>query len=67
MNCFMQMTWQRLWKNWKKFHPLESSFERKGLKINLGKKKVIESGGGKRVVVLAKIDLRGVCVVKGLR
>ena len=36
------------------------AFEGKRLKVNLGKPKVMESGGGSRVVVLAKIDPCGV-------
>ena len=39
----------------------KAAFERKGLKVNLGKTKVMESSGGGRVVVLAKIDPCGVC------
>ena len=38
----------------------KAAFEGKGLKVNLGKTKVVESGGGE-VVVLAKIDPCGVC------
>ena len=37
------------------------AFEGKGLKINLGKTKVMKSGSGGGVVVLAKIELCGVC------
>ena len=37
----------------------KAAFEGKGLKVNLGKTKVMESSGG--VVVLAKIDPCGVC------
>ena len=36
-------------------------FEGKGLKINLGKTKVMESGGVSGVVVLAEIDPCSVC------
>ena len=39
----------------------KAAFEGKGLKVNLGKTKVMESGGGSEVVVLAKIDSCGVC------
>ena len=39
----------------------KAAFEEKGLKINLGKTKVMESGGGTGVVVLTKIDLCSVC------
>ena len=39
----------------------KTAFEGKGLKVNLGKTKVMESRGGGRVVVLAKIDPCGVC------
>ena len=38
----------------------KSAFEGKGLKVNLGKTKVMESSGG-GVVVLAKVDPCGVC------
>ena len=37
------------------------AFEGEGLKVNLGKTKARESGGGSEVVVLAKIDPWGVC------
>ena len=40
----------------------KAAFEGKRLKINFGKTKVMESGGGSRVFVLAKIDPCGVCV-----
>ena len=39
----------------------KAAFEGKGLKVNLGKTKVMESGGGSGVVVLATIDSCGVC------
>ena len=39
----------------------KAAFERKGLKINLSKTKVMESGGGSGVVVLAKIDPCSLC------
>ena len=39
----------------------KAAFEGKGLKVNLGKTKVMESSGGGGVVVLAKIDPCGVC------
>ena len=39
----------------------KAAFERKGLKVNLGKTKVMEIGGGRRAVVLAKIDPCSVC------
>ena len=39
----------------------KAAFKGKGLKVNLGKTKVMESSGGGGVVVLAKIDLCGVC------
>ena len=39
----------------------KAAFEGKGLKVNLGKTKVMESSGGDGVVVLAKIDPCGVC------
>ena len=39
----------------------KAAFEGKGLKVNLGKTKVMESGGDSGVVVLAKIDPCGVC------
>ena len=38
----------------------KTAFEGKGLKVNLGKTKVRESGDGGGVVVLAKIDPCGV-------
>ena len=38
---------------------LKAAFEGEGLKVNYGKKKVMDSGSG--VVVLAKIDPCGVC------
>ena len=40
---------------------MESSFEGKGLEVNFVKTKIMESGGGSRVVVLAKIDPYGAC------
>ena len=43
------------------FFRWKAVFERKGLKVNLGKKNVIKKGGGSGVVVLAKIDSCGVC------
>ena len=39
----------------------KAAFAGKGLKINLGKTKVMESGGGSGIVVLAKIDPCSVC------
>ena len=45
----------------------KAAFERKELKINLDKTKIIESGGGSGVVVLAKIDPCSVCVERGIR
>ena len=39
----------------------KAAFEGKGLKINLGKTKIVESGGGSGVVVLAKINPFSVC------
>ena len=39
----------------------KAAFEGKGLKVNLGKTKVMESRGGGGIVVLAKIDPCGVC------
>ena len=42
----------------------EAAFEGKGLKGNLGKTKVMESGGGSGVVVWAKIEPCGVCEKK---
>ena len=39
----------------------KAAFEGKGLKVSLGKTKVMESGGDSGVVVLAKIDACGVC------
>ena len=39
----------------------KAAFEGKGLKVNLGKTKVMESSGGRGVVVLAKIYPCGVC------
>ena len=39
----------------------KAAFEGKGLKINFGKTKAMESGGGSGVVVLAKIDPCGFC------
>ena len=45
----------------------KAAFEGKGLKINFGKTKVMESGGGSGVVVLTKIDPCNMCVGKGLR
>ena len=39
----------------------KAAFEGKRLKVNLGKTKVMESGVGSGVVVLAKIDPCGVC------
>ena len=39
----------------------KAAFERKGLKVNLGKTKIMDSGGGTGVAVLAKIDPCGVC------
>ena len=39
----------------------KAAFEGKGLKVNLGKTKVMESGGGSEVDVLAKIDPCSVC------
>ena len=39
----------------------KAAFEGKGLKVNLGKTRVIESSSGGGVVVLAKIDPCGVC------
>ena len=39
----------------------KEAFEGKGLKVNLGKTKVMESSGGGWVVVLTKIDPCGVC------
>ena len=44
-----------------KFIRCKTAFEGKGLKVNLGKTKVMESSGGDGVVVLAKIDPCGVC------
>ena len=44
----------------------KAAFEGKGLKINLGKTKVMESSGGGGVVVLVKIDPCSV-VGRGLR
>ena len=38
----------------------KAAFEGKGLKINLGKTKVMKSGGGSGVVALAKLDPCGV-------
>ena len=38
----------------------KAAFEEKGLKINLGKPKIMESGGGSGVVALVKIDPCGV-------
>ena len=43
------------------FFRWKAAFEGKGLKVNLGKTKVMESSGGGGVVVLAKIDPCGVC------
>ena len=43
------------------FIRLEAVFEGKGLRVNLGKTKVIETGGGSGTVVLAKIDPCCVC------
>ena len=39
----------------------KAAFERKRLKVNFGKTKIMESGGGSGVVVMAKIDPCGVC------
>ena len=39
----------------------KTTLEKKRLKINLSKTKVMERGGGGGVVVLAKIDPHGVC------
>ena len=39
----------------------KAAFEGKGLKVNLGKKNVMESGGGSGIGVLAKIDPCDVC------
>ena len=39
----------------------KAAFEGIGLKVNLGKTKIMESSGGGGVVVLAKIDPCGVC------
>ena len=43
------------------FFHWKAAFKGKGLKVNLGKTKVMESSGGGGVVVLAKIDPCGVC------
>ena len=43
----------------------KGAFEGKGLKVNLGETKLMESGGGSWVVVLAKIDPCSVCGKKG--
>ena len=48
-----------------KFIRWKAAFEGEGLKVNLGKTKVMESSGG-GVVILAKLDPCGVCVVRGL-
>ena len=44
-----------------KFIRWKAAFEGKGLKINLGKPKIMESGGDGGVVILAKIDPCSVC------
>ena len=44
----------------------KAAFEGKGLKINFGKTKVMERGGGNGVVVLANIDPCK-CVGRGLK
>ena len=39
----------------------KAAFEEKGLEFNNGMTKVMKNGGGREVVVLAKIDPWGVC------
>ena len=45
------------------FFRWKAAFEGKGLNVNLGKTKFMESGGS-GIVVLAKIDLCGLCDTK---